>query len=76
MAIVFIAIFTPEPPASAGAFLACLALGAMGFVLSMLTGILIGLAAFWTLSELVSSVVSAGADDPFRRGRGSDLVLP
>lgn len=51
MAIVFIAIFTPEPPASAGAFLACLALGAMGFVLSMLTGILIGLAAFWTLSS-------------------------
>ena len=51
MAIVFIALFRPETPASAGAFVACLALTAIGFALNMLIGILIGLAAFWTLSS-------------------------
>src|SRR5690606_11757072 len=51
MAIVFIAVFEPERPASAAAFLGFLALCVLGFVLDMLMGMLIGLAAFWTLSS-------------------------
>lgn len=51
MAIVFVALFEPEMPASGAAFLACLALTALGLALNMLIGIAIGLAAFWTLSS-------------------------